>query len=245
MGLFDSLFGSGYSDAANAEVQGLNNAYAAAVPLAQQGRDAINTGYGAALAPYTGLLGSTTAGGTAYGNATGVNGPAGNATALANFQAGPGYSWQLGQGLQGVDRGAAAKGLGTSGNALNAEDTYAQGLANQSWQQNIANLQPYLGAQQAAATGVAGVDTGQANQLASSYGQQANLAYGTQAGIGNAQGAADIASQNATNSFLQGALGLGTKLLGFGGGAGGGSAGTVASFFGPQNVGGSTIASVF
>jgi hypothetical protein len=243
MSIFDSLFGTGIQDAANTEAQGLQNAYASSVPLIQQGRNAITTGYGAALAPYTNLLNQNTAGATAYGNATGVNGPAGNATALANFNAGPGYQWQLGQGLQGVDRGAAAQGLGTSGNALNAEDTYAQGLANQTWQQNISNLAPYLGQQQQSAAGVATVDTGQANQLASSYGQQANLNYGTQAGAANAIASGQLGEQQATDSFLNGAIGLGTKLLGFG--SGGGTAGTLGSFLGPQNVGGSTIASVF
>jgi hypothetical protein len=119
--------------------------------------------------------------------------------------------------LQAIDRGAASKGLVNSGNLLTAEQQYGTGLANQSYQQYVTNLQPYLNQQTQAATGIAGVNMGQGNALNTSYGNQGNLAFNTQAGIGNAQAAADTADQNTSNSFLSGIANLGTKLLGYGG----------------------------
>lgn len=158
---------------------------------------------------------SATKGATAYGDATGANGPEGYARAVSSFQANPGYQFALNQGLQAIDRGAASRGLVTSGNTLNAEQQYGTGLANQYYQQYVQNLQPYLGQQTSAAGGAASVNMGEGNALNTSYGNQGNLAYNTQAGIGNAQAAADIANQNASNSFLGGVLNLGSKLLGF------------------------------
>jgi hypothetical protein len=217
MSFFSDLLGGGYQDAAAAQQAGLTQGYNQASDQYGQGRAAINTNYAAALQPFTALSGSATQGANAYGDATGANGPAGNARATSNFQANPGYQFQLGQGLQAIDRGAASRGMLTSGNTLNAEQQYGTGLANQSYQQYTQNLQPYLGQQTSAAAGVAGVNMGQGNALNTSYGNQGNLAYNTQAGIGNAQAAADTAGQNASNSFLGGVLNLGTKLLGYGG----------------------------
>jgi hypothetical protein len=217
MSLFSDIFGgnSDYQKAAQAEQQGLQQGYSQATPLIQQGRGAITSYDAAALAPYTSLLNNSTAGAAAYGDATGANGAAGYARATNNFQAGPGYQSQFNQGLQAIDRGAAAKGMVTSGNTLNAEQAFGTGLANQSYQQYVANLQPYLGQQTAAAAGVAGVNQNEGSQLNASYGNQGNLAYNTQVGIGNVQGASDLAQANADSSFLNGALNLGGKLLGY------------------------------
>lgn len=214
MSLFD--FGtSGYQDAANAKIAGLQQGYSNASDLYGQGRNAITTNYAAALSPYTDLFSSASKGANAYADATGANGPEGNARATANFQANPGYQFSLDQGLQAIDRGAAAKGLNTSGNLLTAEQQYGTGLANQNYQQYVQNLSPFLGQQTSAAGGIATVDTGQGNALNTSYGNQGNLAFNTATGVGNAQAASDIASQNASNSFLNGALNLGSKLLGY------------------------------
>src|SRR5665811_2346504 len=106
MGFFQDVFGNaGAQDAANAKISGLNAGYGQASDLYGQGRGAINTNYAAALQPFNALSGSATQGANAYGDATGANGPAGNARATSNFQANPGYQFQLGQGLQAIDRG--------------------------------------------------------------------------------------------------------------------------------------------
>jgi hypothetical protein len=53
---------------------------------------------------------------------------------LAELQATPGYQFQLQQGLQGVQQGAAAKGGVLSGAAGQAMNNYAQGQAAQGYQ---------------------------------------------------------------------------------------------------------------
>lgn len=217
MSFFSDLFGGGssYQDAANAKIAGLNTAYNTAAPLYEQGRNTVQQYYGNALTPYSDLLTSANKGATAYGDATGANGQEGYDRAVNNFHAGPGFNFALDTGLQAIDRGAASRGMVNSGNLLTAEQQYGTGLANQNYQQYVQNLQPYLGQQTTAASGVAGVNMGEGNTLNTSFGNQGNLAYNTQAGIGNAQAAADMASANASNSFLNGALNLGSKLLGF------------------------------
>ena len=215
MSFFSDLFGGGYDDAAAAKISGLNAGYGQASGLYDQGRNAAQTNYSAALQPFQTLFTQSQNGSNAYADATGANGPAGNARATTNFQANPGYQFQLDQGLKAIDRGAASKGLVNSGNLLTSEQNYGTGLANQSYQQYVQNLSPYLQQGTAAATGIAGVDTGLGGLLNTSYGNQGNLAYNTQAGVGNAQAAADISNQNASNAFLGGVLNLGTKLLGY------------------------------
>jgi len=74
----------------------------------------------------------TTGGAANTGSADllGLNGPDAATAARANFQASPGYQWQLEQGLRAVDAGAAAKAMLRSGATLKAEQTYGAGLAD-------------------------------------------------------------------------------------------------------------------
>jgi hypothetical protein len=55
-------------------------------------------------------------------------------TSLKELQATPGYKFQLEQGLQGVDRSAAARGGLLSGATLKEANNYAQGVAAQGFQ---------------------------------------------------------------------------------------------------------------
>jgi hypothetical protein len=68
-----------------------------------------------------------------YGDAIGLNGAEGNATATDAFQAGPGYQFAMDQGTQAALRGASAAGMLNSGNTLTALNTYGQGVANQEY----------------------------------------------------------------------------------------------------------------
>lgn len=206
---------TGADDAAQAKIAGLNAGYSQASDLFGTGRGALNTNYASALKPFQTTFDSATLGANAYGNALGLNGPGGSADATAAFRNNPGYGFAFDQGLQGIDRGAAARGMLTSGNTLNAEQQFGTGLADQTYQSYVKNLQPYLGQQLGAAGGIAGVNMGLGNSLNTSYGNQGNLAYNTQAGIGNANASADLANANSSNAFLGNILNLGTKLLGF------------------------------
>ncbi len=64
-------------------------------------------------------------------DASGINGAVGNKRALSMFQTSPGYSFQMGQGVQALDRSAAARGGLYGGQQAKALTQYGQGLANQ------------------------------------------------------------------------------------------------------------------
>ncbi len=125
---------------------------------------------------------------TAYSNAMGLNGAEGYNQAMQQFRTGPGYQFQMDQGLDALNRTAAARGGLASGNNSVDLMKYAQGMADQSWQQNLGNLNNQANMGMQATNGIANAKQGQA-QLAMNYGSQgAQLAqgYGTQmAGINN------------------------------------------------------------
>ena len=122
----------------------------------------------------------------------------------ANLEALPGYQFTRTQGLKAVQSSAAARGLGVSGAALKGAATYATGLADQTYGNQVNRLLAgaTLGEDAAAKTGVAG-------SAAAS-------------GVGNAL----IQQGNAIAGGITGATsGIGQGLVGYGmyGGAGGGA----------------------
>jgi hypothetical protein len=137
-----------------------------------QGRDAINSNFSNASNLWGGLLGSSNAGATAYGNASGANGVTGLQQATSDFknsgQYGA-YGFSLDQGLQALNRTHAAAGNLSSGNADADSMKYATGLAGQQYNNYLTGLQPYLGQQANATAGAAGVATGQGNALNQNY----------------------------------------------------------------------------
>lgn len=134
------------------------------------------------------------------------------APTMAQLEQTPGYQFILAQGTKAAQNAAAAKGLGSSGNAIQGGVDYAAGLASTTFQQQLQNYlaqnqQAYnmlygpgaLGAQ--AAQGIASAATGAGQQIGgaamgagTSLGQGIMgagnaLAGGTQAlfgGVGNA-----------------------------------------------------------
>jgi hypothetical protein len=122
----------------------------------------------------------------------GLNGPDAAATAMGNFQQSPGYQWQLQQGLRAVDAGAAAKGMLRSGATIKGEETYGQGLANQSFSDYYNRLMGIstLG-ENAAAGGASTANTagalaqGAGNTQASIYGNLGQSLSGTVNGLFN------------------------------------------------------------
>ncbi len=214
MSLISDVLGSnsGYDQAAKATAGGLQAGYNAAVPFYDAGRAAINQDYTKALAPFTSLSAKAAPGVDAYGRALGLD--PNSADAQKIIESTPGFQGQLGLGLKAIDRGAASRGLTTSGNTLMAEQKYGNDLASQYWNNYTAALQPYLGVAQNAAAGQAGVLTRQGDVTNASYGNQGNLGFNTQAGIGQAYAAGDVAKANADASFLNGVTNLGAKLIG-------------------------------
>lgn len=220
MGLFDLFSSDNEKAAAGMKIAGLNRGYDLASGAFGQGRDAATAQYGAALTPFQQLFAQGGQGAAAYGDAAGLGGPEGIARATANFQAGPGYQAGLASGLDAIDRRAASRGMLGSGNTNVDTARFATDYANQKFGDYVNRLSPYLSQQQGAASGLAGINTGLGNLLASSYGQQGQLGFQKEAGIGDANAAAELA-KDATGQNILGAgfkaLDFGAKVAGLGG----------------------------
>ncbi len=165
--------------------------------------------------------GQAGAGVNQLGNLLGLNGAGGNATALQTLQNTPGYQFQLDQGDNAINAQAAATGMNASGNQALALSKFNQGLAGTTYNNYVSQLQPYLGASNAAASGIAGVNMGQGNQLAGQYDTLGQLGYQTQTGIGNANANADLSAYNASGNFWNLIGGLGGMKTSGGGTLGG------------------------
>lgn len=140
------------------------------------------------------------------GNAYGLNGQPPDNSA---FFTSPGYAFRQQQGLQAVDRGAAARGLLHSGAAVKAEQRFGEGLAAQeydSWWNRLAGI---AGVGQAATAG-----TAQAGQSATS-----GIASALQ-NAGNARASSYANTGSAVNSGINNVLSA--YLYNQGGGFGGG-----------------------
>ena len=147
--------------AANAQLTAQQNAIAQEQPYNQAGQSAIPQ--------LQALLGLTSSGGPTSA--------ATNANTLQTLQNTPGYQFAQQQGLQGVTNQASAQGLLGSGNTLQALDQYSTGLADQTYQNQVGNLQNLVNTGQGAAAGVAGTIENTGNNLANiAVGQGNNLA---------------------------------------------------------------------
>jgi hypothetical protein len=214
-GLFD-MFSTGPAQEAAAQQQAfIQQGMDALGKQYGQGRSALTTDYAKALDPFTQNFATARQGQAAYGNALGLGGPAGNAAAIQAFQNNPGYQFALNQGLNSVLAKNAQAGNLASGNTTMDELNYAQGLANQGWNQYIQNLQPYLGQANQAATGIAGVNTGLGNQMNQNYtglGQGLAQGYGA---IGNAQANAALAPYTVGANLIGAGTGVAKAALPF------------------------------
>ena len=220
MGLFDSLFTNEDSvnaaTAANAGIKkGLNNATGAI----NKGVKSYNEYAGQAGAKFDPFVKTGTAGNTMFGNALGLNGAEGNAAAVGAFQAGPGYDFQMDQGLQALDRGAASRGLLSSGNLIQAEQKFGSDLANQEYQKWVANLLEASKSGQTAAGSQAAILTGQGQTGYDAGKTKGQLEYTAATGIGNNLAGAELANQQASQNIfgaITGGLNLAGKVMGMG-----------------------------
>ena len=238
MGLFDLFSNNTANRAAGEANQGLQQGYGALQSAYGQGQNALSTNYGNASAAYAPLVASTGAGATAYGNASGANGAAGLKSAMDTFhnsgQYGN-YGFSLGQGLQALDRTHAAAGNLNSGNADADTLNYATGLANNTYSSYLSGLQPYLGANNSAVAGQAGVSQGLGNASAALYAGQGNAANANYTQQGANTAAADMNNYKVGANQLNALLGVG-KLATGAFGAGGGGFNT-----GPTSVNGAPV----
>lgn len=156
--------------AAQAQEQGYQRAQQALSPYTTAGSNAVN------------MLMSYLQGDAAQ--KAGIGGGGANlmstfAPTMEQLEKTPGYQFSLSQGTKAAQNAAAARGLGSSGNAIQAGVDYATGLAGTTFQQQLEN---YMKQNQQAYNMLYGP-----SQLgASAAGGIANAATGAATGIGNA-----------------------------------------------------------
>lgn len=220
MDMFDSLFTNKDSaSAANAANAGIQEGWGKAKKFVGEGVDTYNNFATQAGAKFDPFLKTGTAANTMYGNALGLNGAEGNAAATGAFQAGPGYQFQMDQGLQALDRGAASRGMLSSGNLIQAEQKYGSDLANQEYQNWLKNLMAGSTSGQQAAGSQAAILTGQgdkgydAGKTLGTLGYQSSVAEGNN--LAGAELAKTAAAQNIFGAITSG-LNLAGKVIGVG-----------------------------
>lgn len=214
------IFGTGDQHAAaNAQIQGLTSGAQALSNYVNAGNNALTTNYSSALAPFQQNYGQAQTGTQGLLNALGLGGAAGTNSALQALQNTPGYQFALNQGTQNVLRNNAATGNLASGKTATDLSNYAQGTAQQTYNNYVNQLQPFLNASNSAASGIGNLYSGLGNALNQNYNTLGNAAYGTNVGIGNANASADLAGLTASGNILgfgAGLLGLGTNTVGGG-----------------------------
>lgn len=181
MGFLSSAFGGGdASDAADAQVQGYQNAIKAYREAESQ-----------ALANYTPYQNLGSLGANAIANAYGT----GN---FDSFRADPGYQFAFNEGQRAVDSSGAARGLNLSGAQLKRLTKYGQGMADQgynNWFNRNMSLANY-------GRGIAG---DQANILTNT----ANQVGAAEAGIGGAKASGYLAKGGIKAGIGNSLLGFG------------------------------------
>lgn len=259
MGLFDIFSTTDQTNAANAQIAGLTAGNTQATGNINSGIGAINTGYSAALQPFMQNYGTANAGVDQLKNALGFGGPTGTSSALNTLEQTPGFQFQKTQGDSAITAADAASGKTASGNEALALSNYNQGLAGTTYQNYVNNLLPFMGLAQNSASGIANVNTGQANATAGQYDTLANLNYQTNTGIGNANANKDLAGLTQSGNLMNLFSGIASAAMGMpgmGGGFSGGTPGSAipgsvgpTSFGGPSGpaplTGGSMFGSVF
>lgn len=129
------------------------------------------------------------------------------APTMAQLESTPGYQFIKDQGLKSVQNSAAAKGLGSSGNALQGGVQFAEGLAGTTFQQQLEN---YLKQNQQAynmlfAPGQLGAGAAQANMAGT--GQFNNALLSGAQGIGNTLAGGVMGAANAQGNAMNSVFG--------------------------------------
>ena len=212
MSFISNLF-DGADNAAAAQQQAIQTGLKQAGTQYGAANSALTTDYTKGLQPFLQNFGTATQGTGALGNVLGLNGPAGSQSALANLQTSPGYQFALGQGNNAINAAAAANGTLGSGNQATALAKFGSGLADQTYNNYVGQLQPYLGAASSAASGIGTMYGGLGNATSANDTGLGQLQYQGQVGIGNAQASADLADQSLGMGLLGGALNLGMSAI--------------------------------
>lgn len=156
--------------------------------------------------------------------AYGIGGQAPDMTA---FTASPGYQFRFNEGLRGIDRGAAARGLLHSGAAVKAEQRFGEGLAASEFGDWWNRLSGIAGVGQAATGATSAAGQNSANNITNAYTQMGNARASSYANTGSA---INSGINNALSAYLYNQGG------GFGGGNGGGGTSPWYTAFGKGGI---------
>ena len=108
------------------------------------------------------------------------------ATQMSQLQSLPGYQFTLNQGLQAAQDSAAARGLGSSGAALQGAANYATGLADSTYGNEVNRLTSAAGVGQSAAAQTGAFGANAAGQVGKNTIAAGNAAAQGDLAIGNA-----------------------------------------------------------
>jgi hypothetical protein len=131
---------------------------------------------------------------------------------VKQFQADPGYNFRMAEGMKGLERSAAARGLLQSGGTLKGIQQYGQNLASAEYDnafsryisQREASMEPYrylTGLGQAAAAGQAANIGSSGAALAEIAAQRGNVSAALAAGTGSAIGNAFTSAGQGIGSY--------------------------------------------
>jgi hypothetical protein len=229
MGFFGDMFGGAAEKEAADKNRALYGDYQ------NKGSGYLSTGYTnakgdlnsalGAYQPLSDLAKKYTGGTDMYLNALGLNGQTGSDAATAAFQKGPGYEFTLGQGLDAINRRRAAGGMLNSGNADIDAQKFGTGLADQTWNGWLSNLQGVnqnaLSATSGAAAGQAGAYGSMANLETTNAGDQIGLLGNTTSGMASANNTEAAGRAAGAKNLLGAGLSLASLAAGGFGGLGG------------------------
>ena len=212
MSFLSDLFG-GADQAAQDQIAGINKGQAAATANIGQGNQDLTSNFTAGLQPFLQNYAGAGKGTAALGNLLGLNGAPGSNSAQNALQTMPGYQAAIAQGDNSINAAAAANGTLNSGNQISALGAQNTNLANQNYGNYVSQLQTYLGAQGQAAAGIGGLYAGLGSGLNANQGTLANLNYGADTSIGNANASAALADQSMGLNLLGGGVNLAASLF--------------------------------
>ncbi len=136
-------------------------------------------------------------------DAMGLGGEGGYDRARANFQEGPGYQWQMEQGIKASEAGAAGRGGLYSGAQGKALTQYGQGMANQEWANHLSRLAGVSGSGQQASATMGGFDRSMADARFKGAAGRSDVMLGQTANIGNTRLAGAAMTGMTNNAALQ------------------------------------------
>jgi len=236
MSIFDAFTNKNANDAAQQQIQGLQQGNIWARGDLNTGAtnagNALTTNYTAALQPYLQNRDVSNAGVQQLENVLGF-GPGGSAGALSTLRSTPGYQFAQGAGNDAINAAEAASGKNASGNQLVDLSKFNQGLADQTYNNYVGQLQPFLGQSNTTAAGIGNIYTGlgqgQANIDTGLGSSLAGLDWNTFTGAGNANANATLANNNASGNFWNALGGIGGLKTAGGGTLGGNALGAAGS----------------